>query len=224
VTSTRRTGGYRGAASLVAAITAWSAVLLVMFPASAQAAPSFDGQVGPAVQVVSVRSHGTTATVEGWQGGLTGWNRVVGPFEGFIGENGVAPVAIDGVPATPIGVFALESVFGTGPPPGGLLPYQRVGGNDWWDGDPRSPTYNTHQVCAPGTCRFDEGESEQLAIPEYEYAVVMGVNAQRVPGGGGAFFMHVSGGGPTAGCVSLERSALLAIIRWLAPGAVIAIS
>lgn len=222
MTSTRRTGGYRG--RLLIAIAACSAVFLVVFPASAQAAPSFDGQVGLAVQVVSVRTQGTTATVEAWQRGLTGWDRVAGPFEGFIGENGTAPMAMDGVPATPTGVFALESVFGTGPPPGGLLPYRRVGANDWWDGDPRSSTYNTHQVCAPGTCRFDEGESEQLAIPEYEYSVVMGVNSQRVPGGGGAFFMHVSNGVPTAGCVSLEKSALLTIIRWLGPGAVIAIS
>ncbi|KAA0024340.1 hypothetical protein FOY51_04880 [Antrihabitans cavernicola] len=199
---------------------------LVLAPtAGAQpSTPWFDNRVGAAVQVVSVRGDGGTgATVEAWQRGLDGWDRVIAPIAAFVGSDGIAPQAVDGVPATPAGVFALPSVFGTGPAPGGFLPYRQVGPNDWWDGDVQSPTYNTHQVCAPGTCPFDENESERLAIPEYRYAVVMGVNAARTPGGGGAFFMHVSDGEPTDGCVSMTEGALVGIIRWLLPGAVVAI-
>ena len=127
-------------------------IVLGMGAVSAQAqpaaAPWFDGKVGLAVQVVSVRGDGGTgATIETWQRGLTGWNQVLGGIHGFVGENGIAPSAHDGVPATPAGVFSLDSAFGTAPAPGGLLPYTRVGPNDWWDGDPKSSGYNTHQVC-----------------------------------------------------------------------------
>lgn len=203
-----------------------SLIALTLGMASANAAPTpwFDGRVGLAVQVVSVQSTGgSSATVEAWQRGLSGWDRVIGPFDSFIGSDGIAPRAVDGVPATPAGVFSLDSVFGTGPAPGGLLPYRKVGPDDWWDGDPRSSTYNTHQKCTPGTCAFDESESEQLAIPQYEYSVVMGVNAAKVPGSGGAFFMHVTDGTPTLGCVAMDKQSLLRIIRWLMPGSVISI-
>jgi L,D-peptidoglycan transpeptidase YkuD (ErfK/YbiS/YcfS/YnhG family) len=52
----------------------------------------------------------------------------------------------------------------------------------------------------------------------------MGVNKERIPGGGGAFFVHTTNGSPTAGCVALDDATLVKIIRWLQPGAVIAIA
>jgi L,D-peptidoglycan transpeptidase YkuD (ErfK/YbiS/YcfS/YnhG family) len=52
----------------------------------------------------------------------------------------------------------------------------------------------------------------------------MGVNKARVPGNGGAFFVHTSGGGPTAGCVAIDDGTLVDIMRWLRPGALIAVS
>ncbi len=63
---------------------------------------------------------------------------------------------------------------------------------------------------------------EQGAV--YDYALVMGVNAQRVPGGGSAFFVHVTTGAATAGCVAIPASTLVAIMRWVGPGTVIALS
>ncbi|RIS90667.1 hypothetical protein D2E64_27430, partial [Mycobacteroides abscessus] len=62
-----------------------------------------------------------------------------------------------------------------------------------------------------------------LPIPQYKHAIVMGVNKDRVPGGGSAFFVHSTDGGPTAGCVSLDDATLVKLIGWLRPGAVIAI-
>jgi L,D-peptidoglycan transpeptidase YkuD (ErfK/YbiS/YcfS/YnhG family) len=52
----------------------------------------------------------------------------------------------------------------------------------------------------------------------------MGVNKERIPGNGGAFFVHTSNGAPTAGCVALDDATLVKIIRWLQPGAVIAVA
>ena len=41
------------------------------------------------------------------------------------------------------------------PNPGGGLQYVQVGPNHWWDGDMKSPTYNTMQVCKKAQCPFD---------------------------------------------------------------------
>jgi len=46
---------------------------------------------------------------------------------------------------------------------------------------------------------------------------VIRYNTARVPGLGSAIFLHVGTGSATAGCVSLPRRELLAILRWLRP-------
>src|ERR1700722_8358818 len=76
-----------------------------------------------------------------------------------------------GSPATRMGIFTLDYVFGTAPPPGGGLQYLQVGSDDWWDGDGSSPTYNTHQHCRKDKCHFDTSGSENLNIPEYVHSV-----------------------------------------------------
>ena len=136
----------------------------------------------------------------------------------------MAPQAKSRYPATPVGVFALPYVFGTAPNPGGELKYVQVGPDHWWNGDDNSATFNTMQVCTKDQCPFDTSASENLDIPEYKHAVVMGVNPDRVPGKGAAFFFHATDGGPTEGCVSIDDGTLMQIIRWLQPGAVIAIA
>ncbi len=197
---------------------------LLCAPFAAAQGPWFAGEVGAATQVVAVNgTSGSGATLEAWQRSPVGWHRVSPSLPALVGESGFTEKARDGVPATPTGVFSLDEAFGTAPSPGGGLPYRTVGPDDWWDGDPNSPTFNTHQVCEPGSCAFDEDSAEQLQIPEYRYAVTMGVNKARVPGDGGAFFLHVTNGEPTLGCVAIDEAALVWLIRWLQPGAVIAI-
>jgi L,D-peptidoglycan transpeptidase YkuD (ErfK/YbiS/YcfS/YnhG family) len=120
----------------------------------------------------------------------------------------------------------LPSTFGRQANPGSGLSYRRVGTSDWWVSDVRSPAYNTYQWCVPGTCRFNEAAGENLgrAGKVYDYAVVMGVNAARRPGGGSAFFLHVTNGSATAGCVAIAAASLIALMRWLRPGTVIALA
>ena len=43
------------------------------------------------------------------------------------------------------------------------------------------------QVCQKSQCPFSTAASENLEIPQYKHAVVMGVNKNKVPGGGAAF-------------------------------------
>lgn len=192
---------------------------------SADYTPWFARSVGNAAQVISVVGvGGSSAKMDVWQRTAAGWQPVAAGIPAHIGEAGMTPQSKDGYPATPMGVFSLDYVFGTAPPPGGGLQYVQVGPKHWWDGDSNSPTYNTMQVCEKEQCAFDTAASENLPIPQYVHSVVMGVNKQRVPGNGAAFFLHATDGGPTAGCVAIDDDTLVKIIQWLRPGAVIAIA
>jgi L,D-peptidoglycan transpeptidase YkuD (ErfK/YbiS/YcfS/YnhG family) len=96
------------------------------------------------------------------------------------------------------------------------LPYFLAGRDDWWDENPASPAYNRHvrSPASPG------GDSENLwgAGAVYAHAVVINYNTDPVvQGAGSGFFLHVSSGYPTAGCVAINLRVLNEIMRWLAP-------
>lgn len=214
-----------------------AAVLLSVAPAArAELNPWFAAQVGNATQVISVVGvGGTDAKVDVYERTAAGWQAVAAGIPAKIGEKGMSADHYEGSMMTPMGIYSLDFAFGTQPNPGGGLQYVQVGPNHWWDGDVDSPTYNTMQVCegSPGAsgaagvpqCRFStEGGSENLNIPQYAHAVVMGVNKERVPGKGSAFFLHSTDGGPTAGCVAIDDAMMVELTQWLRPGALIAIA
>lgn len=210
-----------------------SAITLALTSAPAAHAafnPWFSGSVGPATQVLSVTgTGGSDAKLDVWQRTAAGWQPVAGGvgIPAKIGAKGMSANHFDGSMLTPKGVYTLDFSFGTKPDPGGGLRYIRVGPNHWWDGDMKSPTYNTMQVCDRDNCRFNTSPSsgtENLDIPQYAHAIVMGVNKERIPGKGGAFFVHSTDGGPTAGCVAIDDATLVTIMRWLKPGAMIAVT
>lgn len=218
-------GGMR---RLLTLLCATAVCLVAGAPPAPAAAPWFASSVGAATQVISVVGvGGSSAKMDVYQRTAAGWQPVAAGIPAFVGARGMAPQTRDGELKTPMGVFTLDFAFGTAPSPGGGLPYVQVGPDHWWDGDIESPTYNTMQICKKEQCRFDTSlasGTENLDIPQYRHAVVMGVNKARVPGNGGAFFVHSTEGGPTAGCVAIEDGALVGIMRWLRPGALIAIS
>jgi len=209
---------------LSAALTALVAAL-ISAPPGAAATPWFDGKVGNATQVLSVvGTGGSVGKMDVWQRGPAGWQPVGTGIGVHLGSAGLAPEARDNVPATPMGVYSLDFAFGTQPSPGGGLKYFQTTPDYWWSAD--GPTYNTMQVCKKADCPFDTSPAsgtENLYIPAYAHALVMGVNSERIPGHGGAFFVHTTNGAPTAGCVALDDATLVKIIAWLQPGAVIAI-
>lgn len=190
--------------------------------------PWFASSVGNATQVISVVGvGGSDAKMDVWQRGPAGWQPIGAGIPAKIGANGMAPQTHDGEMKTPMGVFTLDFAFGTAPNPGGGLQYVQVTPDHWWDGDMKSPTYNTMQVCKKAQCPFNTDPAsgtENLNITAYKHAVVMGVNKARVPGNGGAFFVHTTDGGPTAGCVAIDDATLVKITQWLRPGAVIAVA
>lgn len=202
---------------------------LLTAPQAGAFAPWFANSVGAATQVLAVTgAGGSDASLDVWQRTPAGWKPVDGGvgIAAKVGAKGLSPNHFEGSMMTPTGVYSLDFAFGTQPDPGSGLKYVQVGANHWWDGDVASPTYNTMQVCDRQNCRFATTGTgtENLDIPQYAHAVVMGVNKARIPGKGSAFFLHSSTGEATAGCVAIDDATLVTIMRWLRPGAVIAIA
>jgi L,D-peptidoglycan transpeptidase YkuD (ErfK/YbiS/YcfS/YnhG family) len=200
---------------LLALLCAGAVYLTAAPVALADFTPWFAPQVGNATQVISVvGAGGSSAKVDVFERNAAGWEPIRAGIPAHVGANGMAAESHDGNMATPLGIYTLDFAFGTAPNPGSGLQYVQVDHDHWWDGDMKSPTYNTMQVCKKAQCPFDTSPD----------AVVMGVNKARVPGNGGAFFVHTTDGGPTAGCVSMDDGTLVEIMRWLRPGALIAIA
>jgi L,D-peptidoglycan transpeptidase YkuD (ErfK/YbiS/YcfS/YnhG family) len=172
------------------------------------------------VTVVAASSSATSAQLTAWELGATGWTAVLGPVTARVGSAGVGR-ASETSTRTPAGTFGLTEAFGRAADPGTALPYQVVDGDDWWISDPNSPRYNQYAECAPGTCDFDEAAGEDLYAvgPVYDHAVVIDYNRGGTPGAGSAFFLHLTNGAATAGCVAIDRGSLQTLLRWLDPAA-----
>jgi L,D-peptidoglycan transpeptidase YkuD (ErfK/YbiS/YcfS/YnhG family) len=179
--------------------------------------------VGSSTQVVTVvasSARSTTATVTAWQSGPNGWTAAVGPVAARIGAQGVGQASED-LSRTPAGTFTLSEAFGRAANPGTRLPYRVINAGDYWVSDRTSPLYNQFQECS-SACPFATSAGEHLvdAGSSYDYAVVIDYNRRpAVPGAGSAFFLHVTNGAATAGCVAIPRSSLVAIMSWLNPAA-----
>jgi L,D-peptidoglycan transpeptidase YkuD (ErfK/YbiS/YcfS/YnhG family) len=209
-------------------ITVACAAFLTPPATHAEYTPWFAPHVGNATQVLSVvGSGGSDAKIDVFQRTAAGWQPISVGIPAKVGAKGMSEDHYDGSMMTPMGIYTLDFAFGTAPNPGGGLQYVQVTPDHWWDGDMKSPTYNTMQVCKKDQCPFNTDPSsgtENLDISAYKHAVVMGVNKERVPGKGGAFFVHTTDGGPTAGCVAIDDATLVTIMRWLQPGAMIAVT
>jgi L,D-peptidoglycan transpeptidase YkuD (ErfK/YbiS/YcfS/YnhG family) len=202
-------------------------------PAAAPAAParpaapgvpprlaSLPARTTQAVLVDAPSPGATIATVSAWTRSGTGWTAFLPPTPAFLGRDGMGPSSEQSA-RTPAGTFTVTRAFGRLADPGTALPYSEVGPDDWWVGDTTSPLYNTHQVCAPGRCRFDERVSENLqaAGHAYDHAIVLDANTDPVrPGAGSAYFLHI-GDHATAGCVATDAGTVVRLMRWLTPGA-----
>ena len=65
----------------------------------------------------------------------------------------------EGDGTTPTGVFTIgRTIYGNAPNPGVRYRYRRLVCGDWWNEDPRSPTYNTfqHVRCGPPAVPRDD--------------------------------------------------------------------
>ena len=182
---------------------------------AAQAAPHTSGQL---VTVIAVSYRATRAQLTAYQRQDGRWRRVLGPWTGWIGRNGMARPGAkrEGDGRTPSGTFGFGFFFGVDPNPGVRFPYRRIRESDVWDDDPSSPRYNQwvdDRYADPGA------GPEPMDVSAYDYGAAIGYNTARTPGLGSAIFLHINIGMPTAGCVTLPVGELLKVLRWLNPAA-----
>jgi L,D-peptidoglycan transpeptidase YkuD (ErfK/YbiS/YcfS/YnhG family) len=185
---------------------------------------------GTATRVITVTAHSygsTTATLQAWSKvAAGGWRRYGSSVTAHVGSQGLTTHASESRSATPVGSFTLTRAFGRYSDPGTALPYLHTNSHDWWVSQAGS-YYNTHVRCS-SSCpiRQDPNVNEHLyyEMPYYRYAVVIDYNTRNAPGGvragaGSAFFLHVTDGRATAGCVAIGQAKLISLMRWLTPSA-----
>jgi L,D-peptidoglycan transpeptidase YkuD (ErfK/YbiS/YcfS/YnhG family) len=179
------------------------------------------GRARQVVTVIASRERSTTAVLSEWQRDGTGWRRVSPSVPAWLGRDGMTRFPSESRSATPEGSFALTQAFGREPDPGTALAYRRTTPADWWISQ-AGPLYNTLQHCVTD-CPFAQGSpNEHLyeEMPFYQYAVVIDYNRHPVrQGAGSAFFVHVTVGAPTQGCISIARERMVQLLRWLKPSA-----
>jgi L,D-peptidoglycan transpeptidase YkuD (ErfK/YbiS/YcfS/YnhG family) len=172
---------------------------------------------GQVVVVTAERYGSTTATLTAYQREGGGWRQAFGPWAARVGTRGLAPPGEkrEGDGRTPSGVYGFEFFFGVAPDPGVRFPYRQVTPRIVWDDDPISPLYNTWVDL--DRQRAGPTPEPMYVSPAYDHGAVIAYNTDRTPGLGSAIFLHVSTGGPTAGCVSLPAGQLVEVLRWLDP-------
>jgi len=180
-------------------------------------------------QVVTVNhTRGYHARIGYWVLREGRWHRLYGVRDGRIGYGGlVAPrKRVQGSGTTPLGTVRLISSFGRhGRRSGWGLPYRRIRSGDYWVEDNRSRYYNRYRNKRQGGFRWwrspsQVNSSERLSdFPQqYEFSIVTSYNyAAQVRHRGAGIFLHVNGGGATAGCVSAPRPFILRLMRRLNP-------
>jgi L,D-peptidoglycan transpeptidase YkuD (ErfK/YbiS/YcfS/YnhG family) len=183
-----------------------------------------DYPTGPARQVITVvagEQSDIEGTLQAWRAVPGGWRRVGPAVTAWLGSAGMSPNPNEQLSAAPMGSWTLTQAFGHDSNPGTRLPYLQTTPADWWVSEP-GPDYNTLQHCT-SHCPFTQGDPNEhlfYETPYYNYAVVIDYNRFPVEqGAGSAFFLHVTVGQPTQGCVSIDEGQLVRIMQWLRPGA-----
>ncbi len=171
----------------------------------------------------------TKATLRAYELRNGVWCKARGPVSARLGYSGFAweKDRRQNTGKTPAGTFALPWAFGNAADPGTDLRYRSVDGNDWWAYDPKRPaSYNRWLEHGLGDVRAGWAEHLRSYGAQYAYSVIIDYNDPSLPGQaarptttkGGGIFLHVSGKGATAGCVSVARTDMRWILRWLDPG------
>ncbi|MDC7952584.1 L,D-transpeptidase family protein [Liquorilactobacillus mali] len=169
--------------------------------------------------IVTVANYKKTANVYLYQKDTNGiWSQVIATSAGHVGYNGLGKT-YEGAGKTPQGAYTLGTAFGSHASVSTGLSYRQADSRSYWIEDVNDSAYNTWQERS-----YAKAPSEHLlSYPtQYEYGIVINYNTNPVvKGAGSGFFVHVSTGGSTAGCVSVPRSVLIAMLAKLNKGAYI---
>lgn len=210
---------------IAASLAAVSLFLLVAPAGASEKVPLPDqmADTGGGTQLITAEAPSTGATT----GTVTWWDRrdgrwvKAGSAPARFGANGLVEGGArkQSTDTTPTGLFDLPFAFGIKAAPAGTrAEYRRVHQDSWWCEDNGSRSYNRWTEPLAGDCRASESEHLASYVSQYDYAFVTGFNyAEPVRGRGAGIFLHVSGAGPTAGCVSVPEDAMRRILVWVDP-------
>ena len=134
-----------------------------------------------------------------------------------LGRGSIKANKREGDGATPRGVFHPVRVWWRAdrlPRPMTQLPLRRIGPGDGWCEDPNDRRYNRPVRVAAGST------ADRLARTDALYDVIVEIDHNmrpRIAGRGSAVFIHVArpGFAPTAGCIALDRAALVRLVARL---------
>ena len=185
-------------------------------------------------------SHVTLSVVEKNASGQ--WVRVLGPFKGRLGRNGLvwglgihatpgrATVKREGDGRSPAGVFAIGGLWVTNKnyvKHHRSIPYVKVGPNDLWVSDVNYPKLYNRHIRLDHPARTEWELREQMRQTDYAHSIKLLIchnTAERrggpVVGAGSSIFFHIwrkNGDSPTAGCTAMAEANLRAIIARLQP-------
>lgn len=154
-----------------------------------------------------------------WNKSGDNWNRSVST-SGRYGYGGFVSASSkrEGDGATPTGSYPILYAFGMGSNPGTSLGYKRITKNSYFVDDVNSEYYNQWYE---GTGQKGE---HMIDHPQYKYGLVVGYNTTHTPGKGSAIFLHCNGKGNTAGCVSVQESIMLRLLKEVHSGAYVIIT
>ncbi len=136
-----------------------------------------------------------------------------------LGRGGIKANKREGDGGTPRGIFRPRQLWWRAdryPRPPTLLPVRAIRPEDAWCEDPSSRHYNQ-------PLRLDRGrEGDRLTRDDRLYDFIIEIDHNRSPrvaGRGSAVFLHLARQdfSPTAGCVSMTRSAMLRLLERIGP-------
>jgi len=157
-----------------------------------------------------------TAAGDSRRGWLTAGGRTI-PVA--LGRGGIRADKREGDGGTPRGTFRPRQLWWRAdrhPRPRTHLAVRAIGPEDAWCEDPSSRHYNQ-------PVRLDRSRGGDRLMRDdqlYDFIVEIDHNASpRIKGRGSAVFLHLAreNFGPTAGCVSMTRSAMLRLLQRLGP-------
>jgi L,D-peptidoglycan transpeptidase YkuD (ErfK/YbiS/YcfS/YnhG family) len=136
-----------------------------------------------------------------------------------LGRGGIMANKREGDGGTPKGTFRPRQLWWRAdrhPRPPTFLPIRAIGPQDAWCEDPNSRHYNQ-----PMRLARDQG-GDRLKRDDHLYDFIVEIDhntSPRIKGRGSAVFLHLARDNfsPTAGCVSMTKSAMLRLLRRLGP-------
>lgn len=136
-----------------------------------------------------------------------------------LGRGGILANKREGDGGTPRGHFHPKQLWWRGDRhsrPATFLPARMINGDDAWCEDPTDRHYNQW-------IRRGQGEGgDRLKRDDHLYDFIIEIDHNtkpRIAGRGSAVFLHLARDnfGPTAGCVSMTRAAMLQLLRRIGP-------